>query len=54
MQKQKEVSTIVGVIIIIVVSIIFFGAAVVYQNLQMERVISMFSSTVYLTASLLK
>ncbi|MFH1720035.1 MAG: hypothetical protein ABH856_00275 [Patescibacteria group bacterium] len=53
MQNKKEVSTIIGAVIIIAAAIIFFSGAIAYLNVELEKVTSMFLNN-YSTASLLR
>jgi len=53
MKSQKEVSTMIGAIIIVAAAFIFFSGVVVYQNIQFEKIISLFSETSF-SASLPK
>lgn len=40
MQKKKEISTLIGSVIIIVATIIIFSGVVIYQNYVTQRVLA--------------
>jgi len=41
MKKQKEISTLIGLLVVIAVAIIFFGAIIIFQNLAMKQIFSL-------------
>jgi hypothetical protein len=48
MKNQKEVSTLVGVIVIVATVVVFFGGVLTYQYLALQKVNEMFSLSMFL------
>lgn len=54
MQKQKEISTLTGTLIIVVASIVIFGGVLIFQYYSGQKILALFTSSYSLAALIRK